>query len=81
MMSRAAHISIWAISDSSGEISQMATANRATPKKRLTESIQPPARGNRAPADRPTSRSGTPMPKARENSDTPPSTTSPVWLM
>ena len=47
-----------------GEISQIAMASNITPKKFFTASIQPPARGNSAPADRPISSSGTPMPSA-----------------
>ena len=81
MISSAAHSSICTISGTTGEISQIATASKATPKKRLTASIQPPARGSKAPAERPISNSGMPMPMASENSDTPPSTTSLVWLM
>ncbi len=59
----------------------MATAISSRPKTCLTCSIQPPARGSKAPADAPTSSSGTLMPMASTNSARPPSTASPVWLM
>ncbi len=59
----------------------MAIASIITPKKYFTAFIQPPARGSRAPADTPTSSSGTPMPSASTNSATPPSVVLPVCAM
>ena len=62
---------------STGETSQSATASSSTPKKRFTL-IHPRRRlfGSSAPADTPTSESGTPMPSAIANSAAPPSSTS-----
>ena len=59
----------------------MAIASISTPKKYFTAFIQPPARGSSAPADRPTSSRGTPMPSASTNSATPPSVVLPVCAM
>ena len=64
-----------------GETIHSATASNITPKKCLTLSIQPPARGSKVPAESPTSSSGTLMPQAIENKARPPSSTSLVWLM
>ena len=57
-----------------------ATPTSSTPKAILTSTIQAPARGNNAPAEAPTSNSGTLMPAASEKSAVPPSQTSRVWL-
>ena len=79
--SNAATPSISAHAGSTGDTIHNATASSITPKKCFTRSIHPPARGNKEPADRPTSNKGTLMPEASENSAAPPSTTFLVWLM
>ena len=76
-----AHSSISNQLGSTGAIMYKAVAISSTPKKALTPSIHPPARGSRVPAPRPTSSSGTLMPAASANSATPPISAFPVWLM
>jgi hypothetical protein len=66
---------------STGATIHSATASSITPKACFTCAIQAPARGSSAPADSPSSSSGTLMPTAIANSALPPSTTSRVWLM
>ena len=68
------------LAGSTGCTVQRATPSSSTPNTRLTPSIQAPARGSSAPAEAPTSSSGTLMPAASENSAVPPSQTSRVWL-
>ena len=55
----------WLTLGSTGDTSHHAIASISTPKKRLTPSIQAPARGSRVPADTPTSSSGRTSPAAR----------------
>ncbi len=65
---------------STGCTIQIATASSSTPKNCFTPSIQGPAFGSSAPAEAPTSSSGTLIPTASANSALPPSITSRVWL-
>ena len=66
---------------STGDTIHTATASISTPKKRLTDSIQAPARGSSEPAEIPTNIKGMLMPTAMENSALPPITTSRLWPM
>ena len=56
----------------------MATPSITTPKKRLMSSIHWPARGRKWPPPVPKMISGTPMPRARANSEAAPVAASPV---
>ena len=79
--SHSAHSSRCSVVGMTGETIQIATANSIMPNTCFTYSIHMPARGNKLPADNPTSNSGTLMPIAIENSAAPPKITSLVWLI
>jgi hypothetical protein len=56
-----------------------ASTNISAPNRRLTLSIQAPARGIQRPAELPTTSSGAPIPRLIANRAAAPRTTSPVW--
>src|SRR5882672_1184037 len=66
---------------STRSMSQIAMPSMTNPNAPLTVFIHPPTRGNRKPADAPTTSNGTPMPMLIENSATEPRATSCVWLI